>query len=79
VARASGCTHQLSAATCGSNDVQGLVNPIEVVGWSQVAVAAERLVISEATVKTHVASILRKHRMRDRAQAVVLADESGLI
>lgn len=40
---------------------------------------AERLVISEWTVKTHVASILRKLRLRDRAQVVVAAYESGLV
>jgi DNA-binding NarL/FixJ family response regulator len=40
---------------------------------------AERFQLSEATVKTHVARILSKLQLRDRAQAVVLAYESGLI
>lgn len=40
---------------------------------------AEHLVLSTTTVKTHVASILRKLGLRDRVQAVVLAFESGLI
>lgn len=40
---------------------------------------AEHLVISEWTVKTHVASILRKLSLRDRAQVVVAAYESGLV
>ncbi len=35
--------------------------------------------LSEATVKTHVARVLAKLRLRDRAQAVVIAYESGLI
>ena len=35
--------------------------------------------LSEATVKTHVARILAKLKLRDRAQAVVIAYESGLI
>jgi DNA-binding NarL/FixJ family response regulator len=39
---------------------------------------AERLVVSPATVKTHVGSILAKLRVRDRTQAVVLAWRGGL-
>ena len=38
----------------------------------------ERLVISEATAKTHVAHILQKLSLRDRVQAVIYAYESGL-
>ena len=40
---------------------------------------AERLFISEATVKTHVSHVLAKLNIRDRAQAIVLAYESGLV
>ncbi|MDH6132761.1 DNA-binding NarL/FixJ family response regulator [Kitasatospora sp. MAA4] len=40
---------------------------------------ARQLTLSEATVKTHVARIFAKLTLRDRAQAVVLAYETGLV
>lgn len=40
---------------------------------------AVSLRLSEATVKTHVARIMAKLRLRDRAQAVVVAYETGLV
>lgn len=39
---------------------------------------ATRLYLSETTVKTHVRSILRKLRLRDRVQIVIAAYDSGL-
>jgi DNA-binding NarL/FixJ family response regulator len=47
-------------------------------GYSNAEIA-QVLVLSEHTIKTHVTHLLRKLRLRDRTQAVVLAYEAGII
>jgi DNA-binding NarL/FixJ family response regulator len=47
-------------------------------GLSNAELAA-RLQLSDATVKTHIARILSKLQLRDRAQAIVAAYETGLV
>ncbi|MEV8394749.1 MULTISPECIES: response regulator transcription factor [unclassified Streptomyces] len=65
---------RLNALTEREMEVMGLVGA----GLSNQEIA-QRLVLSPATAKTHVSRIMTKLAVRDRAQLVILAYESGMI
>ncbi len=65
---------RLNALTEREREVMGLVGA----GLSNDEIA-QRLVLSPATAKTHVSRVMTKLDVRDRAQLVILAYESGMI
>jgi DNA-binding NarL/FixJ family response regulator len=81
-------SHRLPAAGAPAPREQALLDQLtarehevmlEVARGHNNAEIADRLVLSEATVKTHVGRILAKLELRDRVQIVVFAYETGLI
>jgi DNA-binding NarL/FixJ family response regulator len=71
---APGADHSLDELTAREREILTLVAS----GLSN-AELAERLFLSETTVKKHVSSILKKLRVRDRVQAVIAAYDAGLV
>jgi DNA-binding NarL/FixJ family response regulator len=80
--------HRLPAAGTADADERALLQQLtarehevllEVGRGLNNAEIADRLVLSEATVKTHVGRILSKLNLRDRVQIVVFAYETGLV
>lgn len=65
---------RLNVLTEREREVMGLVGA----GLSNDEIA-QRLVLSPATAKTHVSRLMTKLAVRDRAQLVILAYESGMI
>ncbi len=74
------------AAATAMNTTSEVANPIDerevlaaVAGGSSNGEISDELFIGAATVKSHVSSTLAKLGLRDRAQLVVFAYESGLV
>ncbi len=76
--------HRLGADTAASTRLERLTTRerevlVAIASGSNNSEIAEQLFIGAATVKSHVSSIFTKLGLRDRAQAVVFAYESGLV